>query len=467
MKLKSLLVLFVTLTLAACGDSDNKDKKDKNKETTAEEKKTPVVAKTENKKNTKEEYKMAQTKFLEDYATKDGVQKTDSGLLYTIANSGDAAGKSPVATDEVTVHYAGRLIDGTEFDSSYKRGETIEFPLNRVIPGWTEILQLMKPGDKWEVVIPSDLGYGDQESGPIPAGSTLVFDIELFSFVSAADKEKIEAEKQAVFTAAQTVFLTENAKKDGVTVSESGLQYTISTANKDGKSVQVGDMVLGHLQMKLTDGTIVSDSRQGGQPIEYPVDEVFPGWSEAVKLMKVGETIECVIPASLAFGPEGYAQARIPGGATILLELTVESVRTKADLEAEIAAFAASQATFITDYTKEHADAVTTDSGLVYRVIKMGEGAKPTADQTVNVHYAGRLTDGTEFDSSYKRNSPVEFGVTQVIQGWIEGLQLMPVGSKFEFVIKSDLGYGQQGSGSGSIPPGATLVFEVELLGVK
>lgn len=108
----------------------------------------------------------------------------------------------------------------------------------------------------------------------------------------------------------------------------------------------------------------------------------------------------------------------------------------------------------------------TTASGLQYRVIKMGNGPKPTADKTVSVHYRGTLIDGTEFDSSIKRGQPTEFGVGQVIRGWTEGLQLMPVGSKFEFYIPSELAYGENGAG-GQIGPNATLIFEVELLAIK
>lgn len=107
-----------------------------------------------------------------------------------------------------------------------------------------------------------------------------------------------------------------------------------------------------------------------------------------------------------------------------------------------------------------------TASGLQYKVVKMGTGPTPRADQTVTVHYRGTTIDGTEFDSSYKRNSPATFGVGQVIGGWTEALQLMPVGSKWELYIPADLAYGDRGAGA-SIPPGATLIFEVELLSVN
>jgi FKBP-type peptidyl-prolyl cis-trans isomerase len=105
---------------------------------------------------------------------------------------------------------------------------------------------------------------------------------------------------------------------------------------------------------------------------------------------------------------------------------------------------------------------ITTESGLQYRVLVAGSGAKPSVDSMVEVHYAGRLLDGTEFDSSVKRGVPAQFGVTQVIAGWTEALQLMPEGSKWELYIPADLAYGP--GGTGPIGPNATLIFEVELL---
>ena len=107
----------------------------------------------------------------------------------------------------------------------------------------------------------------------------------------------------------------------------------------------------------------------------------------------------------------------------------------------------------------------TTESGLQYEVIKMGKGKKPTATDRVKVHYHGTLIDGTVFDSSVERGEPVTFGLNQVIKGWTEGVQLMPIGSKFRFYIPQELGYGAQNAGS--IPPYSTLIFEVELLGIE
>lgn len=122
--------------------------------------------------------KEAGEKFLAENGKKEGVRTTASGLQYVVEKEG--TGKSPKADDQVTVHYTGRLLNGKVFDSSVSRGEPATFPLNRVIPGWTEGLQLMKEGGKTVFFIPSDLAYGANGAGPdIPPHSTLIFEVEL------------------------------------------------------------------------------------------------------------------------------------------------------------------------------------------------------------------------------------------------------------------------------------------------
>ncbi|ANS86637.1 FKBP-type peptidyl-prolyl cis-trans isomerase [Vibrio scophthalmi] len=115
--------------------------------------------------------------FRAEFAKQEGVKTTDSGLMYQVITQGDGA--KPKDTDTVEVHYKGTLIDGTQFDSSYDRNETATFPLNRVISGWTEGLQLMPVGSKFKFVLPPELAYGSQDTPTIPANSTLVFEVEL------------------------------------------------------------------------------------------------------------------------------------------------------------------------------------------------------------------------------------------------------------------------------------------------
>ncbi|MBQ5723003.1 MAG: FKBP-type peptidyl-prolyl cis-trans isomerase, partial [Muribaculaceae bacterium] len=126
--------------------------------------------------------KEAGEKFLADNKTREGVKVTASGLQYVVEKEGEGA--QPTAEDEVTVHYTGRLLNGQVFDSSVQRGEPATFPLNRVIPGWTEGVQLMKEGAKYTFFIPSDLAYGPQGiPNAIPPHSTLIFEVELIKVI--------------------------------------------------------------------------------------------------------------------------------------------------------------------------------------------------------------------------------------------------------------------------------------------
>lgn len=132
-----------------------------------------------------EEDRMAAQLKNEEYLSankkKDGVVVTESGLQYKVINEG--TGAKPKSDDVVKVHYTGRLTDGTVFDSSVERGTPAEFPVNQVIPGWTEALQLMSVGSKYELTIPAKLGYGERPAGPIPANSILLFEVELLDIV--------------------------------------------------------------------------------------------------------------------------------------------------------------------------------------------------------------------------------------------------------------------------------------------
>ena len=145
----------------------------------------------------KSEAKLSETKksgdaFLAENAKKEGVKVTESGLQYEIVKEGE--GTQPTADDTVTVHYTGTLTDGTKFDSSKDRGQPATFPLANVIKGWTEGVALMKEGATYKLYIPAELGYGDQEVGNIPAGSVLLFDVELIS-VEKKEEKKEEAEE--------------------------------------------------------------------------------------------------------------------------------------------------------------------------------------------------------------------------------------------------------------------------------
>ena len=142
--------------------------------------KTLMAKKAEEMQKLSEKNKADGEKFLAENAKKEGVKVLPSGLQYKVITPG--TGRSPKATDTVTTHYKGTLIDGTEFDSSYKRGEPATFPVSGVIPGWTEALQLMKEGAKWQLFLPPGLAYGERGAGrDIGPNATLIFEVELIS----------------------------------------------------------------------------------------------------------------------------------------------------------------------------------------------------------------------------------------------------------------------------------------------
>ncbi|WP_096085289.1 FKBP-type peptidyl-prolyl cis-trans isomerase [Agaribacterium haliotis] len=134
--------------------------------------------------------------FLAEKESEDGVVKTDSGLMYKVITEG--SGDKPSAADSVVAHYRGTLLDGTEFDSSYSRGQPATFGVSNLIPGWIEALQLMPAGSKWELYIPADLAYGERGNGSIPPNSTLIFELELLEIVGDENAEQTaESEEKA------------------------------------------------------------------------------------------------------------------------------------------------------------------------------------------------------------------------------------------------------------------------------
>lgn len=171
--------------------------------------------------------------------------------------------------------------------------------------------------------------------------------------------------------------------------------------------------------------------------------------------------------------PDAYAEGLRDAMAGNESKLTDEEInaemmafqqKMEEERQAQVEAAAAEGVAFLEENAKREGVTVT-ESGLQYEVLEAGEGDKPGLDDTVEVHYRGTLIDGTEFDSSYKRGATVSFGVTQVIAGWTEALQLMSPGAKYKLFIPSELAYGSQGAGQ-IIGPNATLVFDVELVSI-
>ncbi len=212
--------------------------------------------------------------------------KTDSGLASKVLEKGTGT-DHPSASDTVTVHYSGWTTDGKMFDSSVKRGAPTSFPLNGVIAGWTEGLQLMVEGEKRRFWIPGKLAYGDEAGGGRPSG-TLVFDVELISIKKAPPAPK---------TPEDVAKAPDSAEK-----TESGIASRVLTKGTGDTHPKATDQVKVHYSGWTTDGKLFDSSVARGEPIVFPLDQVIPGWTEGVQLMVKGEKRRLWIPAKLAYG---------------------------------------------------------------------------------------------------------------------------------------------------------------------
>ncbi len=269
----------------------------------------------------------------------------------------------------------------------------------------------------------------------------------------------------------------------GFTKTDSGLQYKFHVKG-DGEKVQLGDILSMDMVYRLAD-SIIFDTRLGGMPMYLELTEPdYPGdIYEALALMTVGDSATFIIDAEKFF-TQTAGMPQLPpfvtSGDLLHFDIVMKKAMDEAGfmeeqqrvMDERMAAnekLAQDEGGILEQYIldqdiKEEPRA----SGLYFVEKEKGDGAKVEAGQTVSVHYEGRLLDGTVFDSSYERGTPLDFvvGAGQVIPGWDEGIGLMNVGGKALLVIPSFLGYGERGAGQ-SIPPYASLVFEVEVVDAK
>ncbi|MEO0818116.1 MAG: FKBP-type peptidyl-prolyl cis-trans isomerase [Pseudomonadota bacterium] len=254
---------------------------------------------------------------------REGVVQTESGLEYIIVSSGDAGGLSPVARDQVEVHYEGRLArNGEIFDSSFARGQRASFPLNGVIAGWTEGLQYMSEGDDAVFYIPADLAYGDspRPGGVIQPGDDLIFRVELNKVFPAPPPKEVDADAWAAYT-------PWDSSREGVHKTESGLEYVVLEAVEEGPSPRPEDQVVVFYEGRLdSNGEVFDSAFQRGEPMIFPAGRLIPGWVEALSLMKRGERWLIHIPSDLAYGESGTPGGPIPPNADLNFELELMDV---------------------------------------------------------------------------------------------------------------------------------------------
>lgn len=236
-------------------------------------------------------------------------EKTASGLASRVIQKGTGT-EHPAAHDMVEVHYTGWTTDGKMFDSSVARGNPAQFPLNAVIKGWTEGVQLMVVGEKRRFWIPATLAYGENPGGGAPAG-TLVFDVELLGIKKRPKPPEAPADVKAA---------PKNAKK-----TKSGLAYRVLQKGTGKVHPKAEDTVKVHYSGWTTDGHMFDSSVVRGEPAEFPLGGVIKGWTEGVQLMVEGEKTRFWIPAAMAYG-ETPSRPGAPAG---LLVFDVELLEIK------------------------------------------------------------------------------------------------------------------------------------------
>ena len=239
---------------------------------------------------------------------KDKMNTTSSGLKYIIIKEG--VGESPEKGDFCKVHYTGTLEDGTKFDSSYDRGEPIEFPvgMGRVIKGWDEGILLMKPGGKRKLIIPAALGYGDRAAGSIPPNSTLHFDVELVSIKKPFKDTDFDLPGEEI-------------------LFDSGLRM-IEHVKGNGTKPNKGQTVVVHYTGLLETGSKFDSSHDRNKPFEFQIGmgRVIKGWDEGVSDMSIGSKRTLIIPPDLGYGERG-AGGVIPPNSVLVFEVELIDIK--------------------------------------------------------------------------------------------------------------------------------------------
>lgn len=358
---------------------------------------------------------------------------TASGLKYKIEEPGND--KHPQKGCRVWLEYTGWLDNDTIFASTEETGcIDIWLGQGQVIKGWEEALPMIGEGGKMSLTVPPHLGYGNKEYAGIPENSTLHFEIKTIQV------DIFEAIKPL-----NTNGITASKLKNGI------VYYAVQ--NGHGQPAKKGDNVYIRYTGWLPDGSIYSSNIHSRDAVRFTAGcgETFEGMDTALLLIPEGGKYRFTIPWDLAFGEEGYGN-RIPPKADITLD--IEMVHISKEIMVE-------------KWDASGRDTITTASGLRYIVFEPGNGEQIAKNSVVTAHYSAYLPDGTLFDSSVKRESPIKYpvGAGIIIDGWDEASLLMRNGSRFQLLIPSNLAYGEEGLPP-MVPSNADLIFDVEILDV-
>ncbi len=358
---------------------------------------------------------------------------TESGLKFIIYDLHKRAPKAD-SGDVVSVHYVGKLLDGTKFDASYDRKQPISFTLGvgRVIKGWDEGLQYLHLGDSALFTIPSNIAYGNRSMGAIPANSTLKFTVKMMDIKKAVKPYNCKG-------------------KDTVKLND-GLAYIVVKKGK-GKKISTGDKAFMQYTGYFTNGKKFDSSfDNGGKDFDFILGRgrVIKGWDIAIVGMKAGEKRRLLIPYQLAYGEKG--RAPIPPKANLIFDIELSKFETIS----------------YPNFGSSQNDTINLPSGLKYIIADSTNGIKPQPYDTVVIKYVARFMDGKVFDASYDRNDTLVFIVAaqKVIKGLDEGLLMMRKGEKARFLIPYKLAYGEKGR-EPIIPAKSDLIFDIYLQDVK
>lgn len=411
-------------------------------------------------------------------------KKTETGLEYKfyVQNNGETPNVGDFitidmfyGTDDTVLFDSKRIPDGLTFplDSPYYAGDLFEG------------IMMMSIGDSASFKVSADSFYLIIARAPalppfITPGEKMTFEVKLKDFKSQEQKQMEDAAALEARKAESEIELNTYLAENNITTAplESGLIF-IENVKGSGRQPKTDEMVTIGLVVKLTDGTQIFSTADRGEPFEYQYGQQFDteGLEEGVGLLRKGGKATLVVPQHIAYGPEAKGQM-IPPYSTIIYEVELINMRSKEayDMEREEMQ-KQKEAMDVQRKVNEKADrdkylsdnginVAPTASGLYYIETEKGTGAKAVAGNTVQVHYTGRLLDGSVFDSSVERGQPYEFrlGGGMVIKGWDEAIAMMNEGGKATLVIPSDLAYGERDSGT--IPPFSTLVFDVELVSI-